>query len=410
MKILQIHNTYQNPGGEDVVVTSEHALLTAHGHDVYQWLVHNDIIKKADCAAKITIALNSIWCQRTERLITSIIKTFQPTLAHVHNTMPLISPSVYMACHQHNIPVVQTLHNYRTVCPSSYLYRDDNICTDCFGKSLPYPAILHGCYHESRVQSAFCVAGLSYNTLRGTYRDDVDLYIALSDFARDKLIEGGMPGDKIIVKPNFVLKDVQQGSHTGGYALFVGRLAPNKGVATLLKAWKQLERAIPLKIAGKGPMEHLLQDVPDHIEWLGHVPRDEVFRLMRDANVVIFPSEWYEPFGLAVVEAFATGVPVIASKIGGQADIVEDGESGWHFLPGAADSLAEKVQQAWSNPEETRRRGRVARRRFEERYGPDENYRMLIEIYKTAIIQFERNREKRVRRIGCTTCTERVIG
>jgi glycosyltransferase involved in cell wall biosynthesis len=398
MRILQVHNTYQNPGGEDVVVTSEHALLSARGHVVYQWLVHNDIIRAASGAAKVKIAFNSIWSHKSQKLAMHLIDSFRPDVAHIHNTMPLISPSVYSACHQLNVPVVQTLHNYRTVCSSSYLYRDNRVCTDCFGRRLPYPAILHGCFRGSRVQSAFCVAGLSYNMLRGTYLDDVDLYIALTDFARDKLIAGGLPARKIIVKPNFIPVDVRQGGHDGGYAFFAGRLVPNKGVATLIKAWKLLDQAIPLKVAGRGPLENLLQDVPNHIEWLGQVTRDEVLDHMRDANFVIFPSEWYEPFGLAVIEAFATGAPVIASKIGAQADIVEDGECGWHFTPGAADELAEKVQQAWSDREETRRRGGVARLRFEERYGPDENYRMLMEAYRTAQIRFEQQKRRRALR------------
>ncbi len=391
MRVLQVHNKYQNPGGEDVVVASEHDLLKGNGHDVYQWIVHNDAIKEAGAGGKMKIAMNSIWSRDAQKEITAIINEFKPDIAHIHNTIPLLSPSIYSACHKANVPVVQTLHNYRTVCPASPLYRDNHICTECLGKLIPYPAMVHGCYRDSKVQSAFSVASLSYNRMRGTYRKDVDLYISLTEFARDKFIEGGMPGDKIVVKPNFVTTDIEQGTHDGGYAFFAGRLVPHKGVATLINAWKQLEQPIPLKIAGQGPMENILQDLPQNIEYLGQVSRDEVFNLMRNANFVIFPSEWYETFGLAVVEAFATAAPVIVSKIGGLANIVEDGESGWHFTPGDAKDLAEKVQQAWSDPAELKRRGRMARQRFEEYYTPEKNYGMLLEVYQSAISRFKQH-------------------
>lgn len=395
MKILQVHNKYQQPGGEDVVVASEHELLTSKGHEIYQWIVHNDAIKDTGTMGKMKIAVNSIWSRNAQKEITEIINEFKPDVAHIHNTIPLLSPAIYSACHKAGVAVVQTLHNFRTICPGSPLYRDGKVCEDCVGKAIPYPGMIHGCYRDSRLQSAFTVANLSFNRMRGTYRNDIDVYVALTQFAREKFIAGGLPADKIMVKPNFVTADIPQGQHDGKFGLFGGRLVPHKGVQAMVDAWRLLDTPIPLKVLGGGPLDTLFKEnVPDGIEYLGFVSREEVIRLMGDASFLMFPSEWYEGFPMSITEAFATGLPVIAGKLGGAAEIVQDGESGWHFTPGDAQDLAQKVQQAWADPEELKRRGTMARKQFEENYTPEKNYEMLLNIYQTAITRFQQNTEQ----------------
>jgi glycosyltransferase involved in cell wall biosynthesis len=304
---------------------------------------------------------------------------------------------VYAACHSVGVPVVQTLHNYKLICPGAYLYRDGQICEDCVGKFVRYPGVLHGCYRNSQAQTTVAVAGLTTNQLRGTYKNDVDIYIALTRFARQKFIEDGFPAEKIAVKPNFVTSDIKVGKHTGCYVLFVGKLVQYKGIETLLQAWHLLNEPIPLKVVGQGPLEILLKsNLPSNVEYLGSLPREQVLSLMQDASFLVFPSEWYEPFGMVIIEGFTTGLPVVASRLGGITEIVRDGSSGWHFTPGDAQDLARTVQLAWSDSTELHRRGALARKQYEDCYSLKKNYQMTINLYQTAIDWFKEHKSSTV--------------
>jgi glycosyltransferase involved in cell wall biosynthesis len=386
MKILQVHNQYTHLGGEEAVVAAEQAMLTQYGHRVQQWIVSSATVHKSGPLGQAQIALGSIWSSSSYRILRRQIQDFQPDVVHVHNTIPLISPSVYAACRDAGVPVVQTLHNFKFICPGAYLYRDGQICEDCIGKTVPLASINHGCYRNSRAQTAIMAAGLTANRWRGTYKNDISIYIALSRLARQKFIAGGLPVEKIVVKPNFVTTDIQPGQHAGGYALFVGKIIQYKGIETLLDAWHLLNEPIPLKIAGQGPLEALLKsNLPRQVEYLGVQPRDHVIELIRNARVVVFPSEWYEGFPMTITESFAAGTPVISANLGAAAEIVRDGFSGWQFTPGDAQHLAAVVQKAWADPAEMQRRGVLARQQYDEQYSLAQNYTMLKNIYETAI-------------------------
>ncbi|MDJ0688696.1 MAG: glycosyltransferase [Xenococcaceae cyanobacterium MO_188.B32] len=386
MKILQVHNQYRHRSGEEVVVEAEQKMLTNYGHQVEQWIVKSSDIENARGLAKAGIALQSIWSSKTYGMVKKQIKNFEPDIVHVHNTVPLISPSVYSACRDANVPVVKTLHSYKLICPGAYLYRDGKICEDCISKPVKYPSVIHGCYRHNRFHSAITTTGLAVNRFQGTYQKDVDIFIALTRFARQKFIEGGFPAEKIAVKPNFIASNIQPGEHQGKYALFVGKLVKYKGIETFLKAWDLLEEPIPLKVVGKGPLDILLKgSIPSGIEYLGALPREKVLELMQNASFLIFPSEWYEPFGMVVIEAFATGLPVIGSYRASSREIIKDGYSGWHFKPENAEDLARVVKETWSNPDELKRRGNLARKQYEQCYSAEVNYQMLLNIYQTAI-------------------------
>lgn len=386
MKIIQVHNAYQHVGGEEVVVAAEYEMLKQYGHEIQQWIVENSGIGHVNTLTKAKIALQSIWSSDSYQQISKKLQAFLPDIVHVHNTIPLISPSVYAACRDAGVPVVHTLHNYKLICPGAYLYKNGQVCEDCVGKQVPYPGVIHGCYRDSPSQTAVAVAGLTTHRLRGTYKNEVDIYIALTRFARQKFIAAGLPAEKIAVKPNFVTSDIDVGEHTGGYALFVGKLVQYKGIETLLKAWHLLDKEIPLKVVGQGPLEIVLKsNLPNNVEYLGRLPRDKVVHLMQNASLLIFPSEWYEGFPMTVTEAFATGLPVIGSSIGGITEIVKEGYSGWNFTPQDAQDLAHTVQKAWSDPTELQRRGVLARKQYEDYYSLDKNYQMMMNIYETAI-------------------------
>jgi glycosyltransferase involved in cell wall biosynthesis len=393
--VLVAHNSYQCAGGEDVVREAEKDLLTAAGHRVTQYTRHNDEIAAYGAMQKAALGFKTVWAWDSYRQIRALLRAERPDIAHFDNTFPLISPAAYYACREAGVPVVQTLHNYRLLCPSATFQRDGRVCEDCLGH-VPWRGVLHGCYRDSRPATAAVALMLSVHRALGTWSKMVDCYIALTQFARAKFIEGGLPTEKIVVKPNFVHPDPMAFNHQSsianrkspqGSALFVGRLAPEKGVRTLLAAWQRLGNRIPLGVVGDGPLRAELEAEAvrrglSSISFHGHLARDHVIRLMKRARFLVFPSECYETFGRVAVEAFACGVPVIASRLGAMQEIVEDNRTGLHFSPGDADDLAAKVEWAWTHPNEMQEMGRAARAEYEAKYTAERNYQMLMEIYR----------------------------
>lgn len=386
MKILQIHNYYQQPGGEDQVFAAETSFLRQHDHEVVEYVEDN---KRIDKMSRLVAATNTIWSYSSRQKLHRVLCQSKPAVAHFHNTFMLISPSAYYACHEVGVPVVQTLHNYRLLCPTATFYRDGNICEDCLGKTPPWPGIIHTCYRKSRSQTTIVSTMLTIHRWLKTWQDQVDIYIALTDFARQKFIEGGLPREKIVIKPNFINPDPGLRECDGHYVLFVGRLSSEKGVQTLLKAWQCL-RGIPLKIIGDGPLMEETQTFVEAkklecVELLGWCAREEVLELMKEARFLVLPSECYESFAMTIAETFACGVPVIASQLGSIAEIVEDKHTGIHFTPGDSEDLAVKVEWAWKHEKEMINMGKEARREYEQKYTAERNYEMLIEIYKRAV-------------------------
>ncbi|WP_414584573.1 glycosyltransferase [Scytonema sp. PCC 10023] len=391
MKILIAHNRYQYAGGEDVVVQAERTLLKSYGHDVLLWEVNNDSI--VGIQGKIKAALSVVYSPTTRKLIKEKFSHFRPDIVHVHNFFPLISPAVYDACRDVNIPVVQTLHNYRLGCPKAMPLRDGKICEECIGKVVPLSGVLHRCYRGSSIQSAGVATMLAFHRFRGTWQNRVDAYISLTNFHKDKMVQAGLPKDKIYVKPNFVVapKFQSETSRAKSYALFVGRLSEEKGLATLIDAYAQGHLSIPLKIVGEGPMIEALREqvetrgLGEAIAFLGRQNKETVLQLMHNAKFLVFPSIWYEGFPLTIAEAFACGLPVIASKLGSMAEIVEDGVNGLHFEVGNAQDLANKINWATTHPEAIDAMGKNALSTYKAKYTPEANYQQLIEIYKQVI-------------------------
>lgn len=385
MKVLLCHNYYQQPGGEDRSFFDEEWLLKSHGHEVVRYTVHNDVI---DEMSSLRLAKTLIWNRDSYRELRDLIQRERPAVIHCTNTFPLISPSVYYAAKREGVPVVQSLHNYRLLCPNALFLRNNKPCESCLGKSIPLPAIIHGCYRDSRVASAGVAAMVSFHRLMRTWTRGVDKYFVLTEFARDKFIQGGLAADKMVIKPNFVHPDTGPGDGSGDYVIFVGRLSSEKGIDTLLSAWQQLPGNTKLKIVGDGPMagrvSQAMNDDP-RIEWVGRRTKEEVDRLIHKASCLIIPSICYETFGRAIIEAYVHGVPVIASRHGAMAELVRHGETGLLFDAGNATKLREAVELAFRDPDKLLRMRREARREFERLYTADANYELLIGTYKNVI-------------------------
>jgi len=386
MKILLVHNYYRQPGGEDVMFAAEATMLREHGHDVHQFEAYNADLEEKSTAQ---VAITTLWSHGYANKLREALVEIQPDIVHFHNTFMAISPAAYYACQDLSIPVVQTLHNYRLVCPAATFFRDEAICTDCSGKWLPYPGIVHSCYNDSRFQTMGVSAMLTLHRALQTWSRKVDTYITLSEFGRQLFVDGGLPAHKVVVKSNFLSHPPEFSTSDERFMLFMGRLTVEKGLRVLVEAWRNLPN-IPLKIAGDGPLydelaAYLERNQMTHVELLGHQPRAQALRLLQKATALVFPSQWYETFGLVVIEAYACGKPVIAAKLGTVLETVRDGETGLHFEATNRQDLADKAQQLWIQPGLAQRLGRQARSVFETHYTSDANYRKLVAIYQQTI-------------------------
>ncbi len=402
MKILQLHNRYQIMGGEEGVVQAEHQLLTQNGHQVQLLEVTNDRISGP--RAKLAAAIGAIYSRQSRQKVFAQIQTFKPDLVHVHNFFPLLSPSIYDACHQANIPVVQTLHNYRLICPKAMLFRDHQICEACVGQPIALQGIRSGCYRGSKPETAVVAAMLAIHQARGTWRDRVSAYIALTEFQKQKLIQGGLPAHKIHVKPNFVdLPDsidaspidtpIENFALRENVVLFVGRLAEEKGVSLLIDAYQQDTNSptpqLPsLKLVGDGPLTEALKaqvtsaGMTDRITFLGRQDKSQVLHLMHRAQLLVFPSIWYEGFPLTLTEALACGLPTIVPNLGSMAEIVEPDITGFHFIPQSSTDLLKTLNTALSNPDRLAQISQNARQAYQTRYTGKINYDRLMAIYQ----------------------------
>lgn len=376
-KVLSVHNFYQQPGGEDHAFANEALLLEQNGHTVVRYEDSNQRI-----GSGIASGLAAIWNESSHRKLLAVIRSEKPDLVHFHNTFPLISPAGYYAAGKHQIPVVQTLHNYRLLCTGATFFRNGKVCEQCLEQQSLLPALMHACYRNSRPATAAVTTMLAAHRMAGTWQRMVDVYVALTDFSRRKFIAGGLPSKRIAVKPGVLARDPGIGQGRGGYALFVGRLCEEKGIRVLADAWRHLSH-IPLTVVGEGPLAGT--GWPAGVTWLRHQSREDLLTLMRNAYVLAVPSIWYEGAPGVIMEAFACGVPVIASDLGSLPELVASGSTGLLFKSGDAADLAKTVRWAFDHPEEMAPMRVAARREYESKHSASENYQMLLKIYERAM-------------------------
>jgi glycosyltransferase involved in cell wall biosynthesis len=389
-KILIVHNYYKIFGGEDTVVENEKKLLLENGHQVVLYSRNNDEINSMDVLEKIAIPFRCIFSSKTYREVKKLIKDEKIDIVHVHNTFPLISPSVYYAARYCNVPIVQTVHNFRLLCPGATFTRNNRICEECVEKGL-YCSIKNKCYHDSILQSAMCATTLIFNRIIGTY-NIINRYIALTEFNKRKLITL-VDKNKISIKPNFVnYNDCYIDFKYKGYFLFLGRIDKLKGIEILLEAWKEIKESV-LFIVGTGPLieeteEYIKLNNINNIKLLGFKNKQEVIGIIKNSKALIVPSQWYEGFPMTIVESFSNGIPVIAGDIGNLPTIIDDRINGMLFKYNNAEELREKVNELQNNNALLNKLRKGAMNSYNEYYNQEKNYSLLSNIYNECLRRF----------------------
>lgn len=381
MRVLIVHNRYQQQGGEDAVVSSEVNLLAANGIEVEALIEDNDSI--TGLTGKIAASMSVFYGARSHERVSAILDRFKPDVVHVHNWFPMVSPAIFWTCKRAGIPVVNTLHNYRLLCVNATLFRNGVACGDCVGSTLRSAGVIHKCYRGSRAGSAIATAGMLAHWSAGTWHHAVDRFIALTNFAKNKFVEGGLPEAKIVVKPNFIDPDPGFQSGGKGYYLFVGRLSEEKGIRTLLQCWKNGPDLPMLRILGSGPLENEVRAALSlaNVEWLGSKSGDEVLDMMGSAEALLCPSLCYEGMPRVVIESMAVGTPVIASRLGSYPEMIENGETGVLFESNDPNALLSSIRDLEARKALAGMR-RAARRKFEAEYTGSRNFNLISDIYQ----------------------------
>jgi glycosyltransferase involved in cell wall biosynthesis len=389
-KILIVHNYYQIPGGEDTVVENESNMLRENGHDVVFYTRHNDEVKNRSVLGKITLFFESIFSIKTYREVKKTIKEEKIDIVHVHNTLPLISPSVYYAAFKRKVPVVQTIHNFRLICPGATLTRNGNICEDCVGNGLA-TALKHRCYRNSFLQTFSIGTMLKIHRMLKTYQR-VNGYIALTEFNKNKLLNLVCDDKKIYVKPNFVkyTSNIEcEEREVENYFVFIGRLDKLKGIDLIIESWKDIKDT-ELIVLGDGPLKkeldsYIKDNKINHVKLLGFMKREEAFEIIKRAKAIIMASQWYEGFPMIIVESFSLGVPVIAGEIGNLGSIITHNENGLLFKYDSKEDLKEKIGMLINDKELNKELNEGAFKTFIENYEDKINYKYLCNIYSKLI-------------------------
>jgi glycosyltransferase involved in cell wall biosynthesis len=392
LRILLVHNFYGSaaPSGENQVFVAEKALLQARGHEVAQFTRHSDEIRGLGAWGAIQGAAATPWNPWAAQAIRQTVARFLPDVVHVHNTFPLISPSIFHALAGTGAARVLTLHNYRLFCPAAIPMRAGQVCTDCLDRRSVLPALQHGCYRNSRLATVPLALNVALHRAAGTWAHQVDAFIALTEFQRQRVVDAGLPASQVHVKPNFYPGNpiVVPWTQRKPYVVFAGRLTPEKGVATLLRAWQLWGPDAPeLRVLGDGELRNQLETmaVGLPVRFLGQLTSNDAEQQIAESCLLVLPSEWYEGFPMVLREAFAFGTPAAVSDLGPLPSIVQNGINGVVFDSSNPEALLHAVRSIWSSSGLLEKMSVAARATFDEKYTEESNYKQLAIIYKLAI-------------------------
>jgi glycosyltransferase involved in cell wall biosynthesis len=396
MKILLAHNYYGSsaPSGENKVFLAERDLLKSRGHEVIEYTRHSDEIRNHGFGGTMRGAFSTPWNPFSQQKVLRILKDEEPDIMHAHNTFPLLSPAVFRAARGLRTATVLTIHNYRIFCAAGIPVRNAASCTDCLDRRSVLPSLKYGCYRNSRLATLPMAFMIALHRTMGTWHQDVDAFIALTEFQKDKMSEAGLTEDRMYTKPHFFPDPPKPlpWKEREPLVVFVGRLGFEKGVHILVEAWKEWGDSAPsLELIGDGPEREELEMKVDQsglrqkIRFCGQLPFSRVQEKLARVSLLVLPSLCFEGFPMAIREAFALGVPVAASRLGSLPCLVQEEENGVLFEPGNYSDLLRVLRQLWNMPEKLAALGRKARADFEEKYTDSVNYEALMNIYQTAI-------------------------
>lgn len=380
-----VHARYRLRGGEDQSFDTEAAMLEERGCEVQRFIVDNAHID--DTRPGLLLAADAIWSRSARTEIKAAIRRCRPDVVHVHNTFPRLSPSIYSAIRAEGVPVVQTLHNFRSLCLNGLLFRDGSPCEDCVGHSFQMPGIVRRCYRDSYAISAAVAAMNLVHQALATYRKHVSLFLACSDFARQRFIVGGLPAERIVVKPNTARdpgNEAASWSRPRSGAVFIGRLSPEKGISNLMQAWRGVGHR--LTVVGDGPLAaQLREQASDEVVFTGWRSREEISSILSNAALLCLPSICYEQWPLAAGEAMSHGVPVLASDLGALPEIVQSGKTGLLLAPDHVEAWRSEASALLASPQRLAEMGRAARNDYLNRLSPNRVMGQLIGHYQSVL-------------------------
>ena len=390
-RILLVHNYYGSgaPSGENHVFEAEQRLLEQNGHKVDVFVRQSDEIRAKGKVGLLLGGMATPWNPWMANAMRRKVGKFKPDVVHIHNTFPLISPAIFHAI-GHRAARVLTLHNYRLFCPAAIPMRNGKVCTECLDSRHVWSSLKYGCYRESRIATIPLALSVALHRSIGTWQKHVEAFITLSEFQRETMINAGLQSEKVCFKPNFYPgnPDVVPWTNRESYIVYAGRLSAEKGVETLIRAWQLWGSDAPeLRIVGAGPLQTKLKRATKGmaIRFLGRLSLEQTHMQIARAKLLILPSEWFETFGMVVIEALAFGTPAAVSDIGALPSIVHHGVNGVVFKPADPESLVRKVRSVWDKPGVLEKMGKSAYKDFQTKYSDEINYRALINIYKKVI-------------------------
>ena len=383
LRILIVHNRYQIPGGEDTVVQNEMAMLKKYGHEVFLYERNNSEINDYSFLQKLSLPFKTIYSSESKNEIKTLVKEQDIDLVHVHNTLLVISPSVYDAARKCNVPVVQTIHNFRFLCPNGIFFRDGQVCEDCMTRGLNC-AVKHNCYRNSKAQTLIVVEMLKRMRRRQVFQDMN--CICLTQFNKEKLLSSGLFGDNhLFVKPNFVAgqESLIPYAERKNQCVYAGRIEEMKGFPFLIEAWASVPDAPKLIVCGDGPLfeqtkEYVERNQITNIELRGRVRHEDVLNLLKESRAMIFASRWYEGFPMSITESLACGTPVLVPDFGNAGSLILEGVNGFHYALEDRDSFNEALNRLLSKND-------YDLSSMANAYTEEENYRLLMDIYSTVL-------------------------
>ena len=390
MKILAIHNYHRkgSASGDDQVFNSETELLKQHGNEVVKYNVRNDEFDNAGIVGKLKATLGMLWSFKNYNAVKSLIEKEKPDIVHIHTFFPLLSPSVLYAAKRSGVKVVATLHDTRFVCPCATSLRGTTLCNEC-GDGHYFRMCKYGCFKNSKLQSFIVACIFKYHRMRKSFYKQIDKYVCLNDNQIKLLKNIGFDEKKIVKKYNFVpdaeanLKAISVEGLPSRYAVFYGRIGEEKGIRILMKVWDKL-KDIPLVVMGGGPLEDEFKEWAEkhhNVYFLGYVQHDKCLSIVKGGEFVVFPSIWYEGCSMVEIETESLGKGLVATDLGFSEEAIENGKNGYKVKLGDVQGFVKTIEELWDNPEKCKSIGENARKDYEKKYLPEDNYKQLIDIY-----------------------------